>query len=106
MPGWLLRLQALQEESQLLSGRLEEMEYLLNQKLEGLRKTKLKNNERMDRLATDTAAAQKRMAMIDQYLNLEACQGRKNRQHRRLLPPLLQPSRHRTRPLSARQKSV
>jgi hypothetical protein len=34
MPGWLPRLQSQQESSQLLSGRLEEMEYLLNQKLE------------------------------------------------------------------------
>jgi TolA-binding protein len=70
--GLAAQLQSQQESSQLLSGRLEEMEYLLNQKLNRFEENQVKNNERMDRLATDMAAAQKRLAMIDQYLNLES----------------------------------
>jgi tol-pal system protein YbgF len=75
--GLAAQVQAFREESQMLSGRLEEMEYLLKQKLEGFEDNQLKNRERMDRLATDTAAVQKRMDIIDQYLNLEAVQAQK-----------------------------
>lgn len=75
--GLAAQIQSLRESSQMLSGRLEEMEYLLKQKLEGFEDNQLKNRERMDRLATDTAAVQKRMDTIDQYLNLEAAQVQK-----------------------------
>ena len=75
--GLAAQIQSLREASQMLSGRLEEMEYLLKQKLEGFEGNQLKNQERMDRLATDTAAVQKRMDTIDQYLNLEAAQAKK-----------------------------
>ncbi|WP_372678221.1 tol-pal system protein YbgF [Desulfosarcina sp.] len=75
--GLAAQVQSLREASQMLSGRLEEMEYLLSQKLEGFEENQLKNQERMDRMATDSAAIQKRMDMIDQYLNLEAAQVKK-----------------------------
>ncbi len=75
--GLAAQTQSLREESQMLSGRLEEMDYLLKQKLAGFEDDQLKNRERMDRLATDTAAVQKRMDMIDQYLNVEAAQAQK-----------------------------
>jgi tol-pal system protein YbgF len=75
--GLTAQVQALQESSQMLSGRLEEMEYLLKQKLEGFEANQLKNKERMDRLATDTAAVQKRMDTIDPYLNRETAQSPK-----------------------------
>ena len=75
--GLAAQIQSFREESQMLSGRLEEMEYLLKQKLEGFEDNQLKNRERMDRLATDMAAIQKRMDIIDQYLNLEAAQVQK-----------------------------
>ena len=70
--GLAAQLQSLREESQMLSGRLEEMEYLLNQKLSRFEENLLKNRERMDQLATDAAAMQKRIVGIDQYLNLES----------------------------------
>ena len=63
--------QSLREQSQSLSGRLEEVEYLLEQKLKRFEDNQQKNRERMDRLATDTAALQRRINTIDQYLNLE-----------------------------------
>ena len=75
--GLAAQVQSLQESSQMLSGRLEEIEYLLKQKLEGFEANQLKNQERMDRLATDTAAVQKRLDRIDQYLNLEGTQAQK-----------------------------
>ncbi len=75
--GLAAQVQSLRESSQMLSGRLEEMEYLLKQKLEAFEENQLKNRERMDRMATDSAAIQKRMDMIDQYLNLEAAQVQK-----------------------------
>ncbi|MGA6924982.1 MAG: tol-pal system protein YbgF [Desulfosarcina sp.] len=68
------RVQRLQESSQMLSGRLEEIDYLLNQKLTGYEESQSNNRERMDRLAADTAALQKRTDNIDQYLNLEGAQ--------------------------------
>lgn len=71
------QIQTLREESQMLSGRLEEMEYLLQQKLKGFEDNQLKNRERMDRLATDTAAMQKRIDIVDKYLNLEGAQVQK-----------------------------
>jgi len=75
--GLAAQIQALRETSQQLSGGLEEMEYLLQQKLDRFEDNQLKNRERMDRLATDTAALQKRMNIIDQYLNLEAATSQK-----------------------------
>lgn len=69
--GLAAQQQRQQETSQMLSGRLEEIEYLLKQKLDGFKENQVKNGERMDRLAADTAAVQKRIDMIDQYLNLE-----------------------------------
>jgi tol-pal system protein YbgF len=75
--GLAAQIQSLREESQRHSGRLEEMEYLLNQKLGGFEDNQLKNQERMDRLAADTAAIQKRMDTIDQYLNLEGSKSQK-----------------------------
>lgn len=75
--GLAAQLQHQQESSQMLSGRLEEMEYLLKQKLSRFEENQIKNRERMDRIATDTAALQKRLDMVDQYLNLEGAKARK-----------------------------
>lgn len=70
--GLSAQLQSLREETQLLSGRLEEMEYLLNQKLKGFEDNQLNNLERMDQLTTATAAEKKRIDNIERYLNLES----------------------------------
>lgn len=72
--------QSLREASQTLSGRLEEVEYLLTQKLDGFEGEQVKNRERMDRLAADMAALKNRVDGIDQYLNLEGAQTRKSDQ--------------------------
>jgi tol-pal system protein YbgF len=64
----------------MFSGRLEEMDYLVNKKLKGYEENQQKNQERMDRLAADSAAIQKRIETIDQYLNLEGPGARKSSQ--------------------------
>jgi tol-pal system protein YbgF len=69
--GLAAQLESLRQDSQLLSGRLEEMAYLLNKKLKGYEENQLKNRERIDRLSLDAAALQKRIEEIDRYLNLE-----------------------------------
>ena len=63
---------ARREETKMLSGRLEEMEYLLNQKLKGFEDRQLKNGDRMDRLGADMAEIRKRLDIVEGYLNLEA----------------------------------
>ena len=75
--GMAAQIQLIGKESRMLSGRLEEMEYLLEQKLQGVEDNQLKNRERMDRLATDLAAMQKRIDSVDQYLNLEGVRAQK-----------------------------
>lgn len=70
--GLSAQLQSLQEETRSLSGRLEEMEYLLNQKLKGFEDNQLNNRDRMDQLATAAAAEKKRTDNIERYLNLES----------------------------------
>jgi len=75
--GLAARIESLRQQSQMLSGRLEEMEYLLNKKLKGYEESQQKNQERLDRMSIDTAALQKQVAGIDQYLNLEGGQAKK-----------------------------
>lgn len=75
--GLAAQIDALQQQSQMLTGRLEEMDYLLNKKLAGYEEIQQKNQERLDRMAIDTAALQKQVAGIDQYLNLEGGQSQK-----------------------------
>jgi len=72
------QLDALRQESQMFTGRLEEMDYLVNKKLKGYEENQQKNRERLDRLAADSAAMQKRIETIDQYLNLEGAGARKS----------------------------
>ena len=55
------QLQAMRDANQLVSGRLDEMEYLLNQKLNGFEANQEKIDARMDRLATDVAGLQKKL---------------------------------------------
>lgn len=75
--GVAAQLQSMQEETRQLSGRLEEMEYLVQQKLKGVEEDQLKNRERMDRLAVDMAALHKRMDMMAQHLGQDEPQARK-----------------------------
>ncbi|WP_319526345.1 tol-pal system protein YbgF [uncultured Desulfosarcina sp.] len=74
------QLDALRQETQTFSGQMEEMDYLVNKKIKGYEEIQQKNQERMDRLAADSAAIQKRIETIDQYLNLEGSGARKTTQ--------------------------
>lgn len=84
------QLDALRQESQMFSGRLEEMDYLVNKKLKGYEENQQINRARMDRLAADSAAVQKRIETIDQYLNLEGAGARKASQPKK--PPSKAPA--------------
>ena len=68
--------QALQDASKSHAGQLEEISYQLDQKLKRFEEVQGKNQERMDRLATDMADIQKRLDIIEQYLKLDGSQAR------------------------------
>lgn len=65
------QVQRMQEEQRLTSGRFEEIEYLVQQKLQGAEDSQLRNRERMDRQAVDMAALQKRVEAMDQELEAQ-----------------------------------
>ncbi len=90
--GLVAQFQRQQESSQTISGRLEEMEYLLNRKLKRFEDNQLKNRERMDRIATDTAAVQKRIDIIDKYLKLDGNQARKPKLPMASVAPVAKPA--------------
>ena len=60
------QMDTLQEDSRRLSGRLEEIEYQLNQKLA----TFEKDHQKIDELSLQSAKLEKRLMEIEQYLNL------------------------------------
>ncbi|BBO88889.1 tol-pal system protein YbgF [Desulfosarcina ovata] len=68
------QLQAYQDQRQLLSGRLDEMEYLLKQKLQGVESHQSSGQSRLDRMATDLAAMQKRLTILEQSSKKKAGQ--------------------------------
>lgn len=70
------QVQRLQEEQRLTSGRFEEIEYLVQQKLTGVEDNQLRNRERMDRQAVDMAALQKRVEVMDQVLEAQRAEVR------------------------------
>jgi tol-pal system protein YbgF len=59
------QVQALSDETRSLSGRFEEVEYLLQRKFAGFEDNQQRGRERMDRLAADMASLQQRIAAID-----------------------------------------
>jgi tol-pal system protein YbgF len=75
--GMAAQMQTLEGQAQAASGRLDEIEHQLNQNLKEYEDNQGKNGQRMDQLATDVAALQKRIGIIEQYLNLEQNQGKK-----------------------------
>jgi tol-pal system protein YbgF len=75
--GLAAQTQTLQDGAQAISGRLDEIEHQLNQKIKEYEANQDKNRESMDQLATDMAALKKRVDNIDQYLNLERNKGKK-----------------------------
>lgn len=52
------------------TGQLEELDYLINRKLTNFEQIQNNNRQRMDRLATDVAAIEKRIGVVERYLNM------------------------------------
>lgn len=71
------QMEILRNTSQQHTGQLEELDYLINRKLKGFEEIQVKHQARMDRLATDLAAQQKRIAGIEHYLNMKPSGGKK-----------------------------
>lgn len=70
--GLVAQIDSLQKSLQAQNGRLEEIEYLLNQKLAGYEERQRQNQERLDRMATSMGSLENRVAGVDQTLNPNA----------------------------------
>lgn len=62
---------AMQEQVQLISGRLEETEYLLKKQQMSLKELQVTSTDRMDQFAEQMAKAEDRMNKTDNYIGLE-----------------------------------
>ena len=63
--------EALQQDLQLVNGRIEEIEYLINRKLATYETTGRGNKERLDAMAVTSAKLEQRIAQMEQYLSIE-----------------------------------
>lgn len=69
--GQNVLIRSLRDEIQLLNGRLEETEYLLNHKLKSFEALKDKQASQLDRIEKMVTSNQERIRHVEQYLNLE-----------------------------------
>ncbi len=72
--GLAAQIDSLREALQLQTGRLEELEYLLNQKIAGYEERQRQNQERLDRITTGMGSLEKRVTGVDRYPNPEDSQ--------------------------------
>lgn len=70
--GMQALLDSLREENKVISGRLEESQYLLQQKLTALEHAGAKEDESLNKLMQDLDALEKRIVQLEKYLNFEA----------------------------------
>lgn len=61
----------LRKELQQVNGRIEEIDYLINRKLAKYEEEGQKRGERLDELSLSVAKSEKKVAQLEQYLNLE-----------------------------------
>ncbi len=71
-----VNLDTMQQELRLLSGRSEEIEYLLNRKVAGYETSSQAYQKRLDEMSLSVAKIDERIAQLEQYLSIE----RKGRQ--------------------------
>lgn len=62
----------LQEEIRILSGKLEEIQYLLNQKIKAFEESSEKRENKLDTIDKTTSLNKDRIARLEQYLNFES----------------------------------
>ena len=63
-------MEAMQQEVRLLKGQVEELEYLINRKVQGYEATDKRNSERMDEVSLSVSKIDKRLLQLEQYLNV------------------------------------
>ena len=66
-----VNLDTLQQELRLLTGRIEEIEYLLNSKLTDSEAAGRKRQERLDEIGVTVAATDQRLVILERYLSLD-----------------------------------
>lgn len=65
-------METLQQELRLLTGRIEEIEYLLNRKLADSEAAGQKRQERLDEIGAAVAETDQRLVVLERYLSLDA----------------------------------
>lgn len=65
-------LESTRQDVRLLTGRVEEIEYLINHKVAGVETANQKQQERLDEIAVSVGKVDQRLAQVEQYLNLGA----------------------------------
>jgi len=74
--GMNANMESLQQEVRLLSGRVEELEYLIKRKVSGTQEAGKKNTERIDEVGLSLAKIEQRLIQLEQYLSVEGKSGR------------------------------
>ncbi len=69
--GMNANMENLQQEVRLLTGRVEELEYLINRKVSGTEAAGKKNKERLDEVSLSLAKIDQRLIQLEQYLSVE-----------------------------------
>lgn len=73
--GMNANMESLQQDVRLLTGRVEELEYVINRKFSGTEASGKKNSERLDEVGLSLAKIDQRLIQLEQYLNVERKSG-------------------------------
>ena len=77
--GMNANMENLQQELRLLTGRVEELEYLINRKVSGYDAVGKTNKERLDEVGPALAKMEQRLTQLEQYLSVEGKNARSSR---------------------------
>jgi tol-pal system protein YbgF len=74
--GMNANLESMQQEVRSLNGTIEELEFLLNRKLQGVEDSNQKNSVRMDNVGLSVSKMDQRLIALENYLNIGGKKGR------------------------------
>jgi tol-pal system protein YbgF len=74
--GLRIQMDALHEEIQIINGKLEEIEFLIGREKKAGQDTDKLRKDQVDRLQESTKALENRLALIEQYLDLDTTAGK------------------------------
>lgn len=69
--GMNANMESLRQELRLLTGRVEEVEYIVNRKVSGYETAGQKSSERLDEVSLSLSKLDQRLVQLEQYLNVE-----------------------------------